>query len=115
MVTELMGQYVASLPTLIGEAESTDIMLQRLSPLNQLRVIMGLFAVVILGLVLYIVIKAGSHMVKGMSAPANRLRTDSLPAADDWARKPLNEFPLPDDETPSNKTQAADSPTDDGE
>jgi len=39
------------------------------------------------------VIKAGSHMVKGLSAAANRLPSSSLPEEDDWASKPLNKQP----------------------
>lgn len=63
----------------------------RLSPLDQVRVITGLFTILILGLVIFIVIKAGSHMVQGMSAAANRLPADSSPHRDDWANKPLND------------------------
>lgn len=77
--------------TLVAQAEGP--LVERLSPFDQIRVIMGLFVVVILGVVLFIVIKAGAHMAKGMSAPANRLRSDSSPPEDDWARKPLNEVP----------------------
>ena len=66
---------------------------QRLSPINQLRYVMGLFVIIILGIFLFIVIKAGSHMVRGMSAKANRLPHSSLPNEDDWAKKALNERP----------------------
>ena len=65
----------------------------RLPPIDQIRVLVGLMAVVVLGLVIYMVIKAGSHMVRGFSAAAKRLPTDSLPREDDWADKPLNEPP----------------------
>lgn len=74
----------------VGTEESTSV-LERLTPLNQIRVIVGLFTVVVLGLVLFIVIKAGSHMVKGFSAAANRLPADSSPRENDWAEKPLNQ------------------------
>ncbi len=72
-------------------------MLEQLTPINQLRVIMGLFVVLFLGLFLFLVIKAGSHMVKGISAPANRLPVNTLPPEDDWAKRPLNELPEADD------------------
>ena len=72
-------------------AEQSQTLIERLSPLNQIRVITGLFVVIVLGLFLFLVIKAGSHMVKGFSAAANRLPSDSAPQEDDWAKKPLNE------------------------
>lgn len=84
------------LPILLAEAARQPTLIERLSPLNQIRVIVGLGAVLVLGLVIFLVIKAGSHMVKGLSAAANRLPSSSLPAEDDWARKPLNQ--QPDDE-----------------
>lgn len=80
-----------------AQADSPQTLLQRLTPLNQLRVIMGLFVVIILGAFLFIVIKAGAHMVQGMSAPANRLKSNSLPSEDDWTNQPLNELPDDDD------------------
>ena len=73
-------------------------LIERLSPLNQLRVIVGLFAVVILGIVIFIVIKAGAHMAKGFSAAANRLSGNSLPDEHDWTNRPLIEAPDDDDE-----------------
>ena len=115
MVTMIAAQCLAWIPTLLSEAEPAGTMLQRLTPLNQLRVIMGLFVVVMLGIFLFIVIKAGSHMVKGMSAPANRLRADSSPAQDDWARSPLNEVNLPDDDSPAGDAQTGNTPSDHGE
>lgn len=97
MVSQVTRQCIVGIELVLAQAaDSPQTMLQRLSPLNQLRVIMGLFVVVMLGLVLFIVIKAGAHMVQGMSAPADRLRGDSLPAQDDWASKPLNETYTPD-------------------
>jgi len=78
---------------LLAQVEEQKTMLQQLTPINQLRVIMGLFVVVILGVFLYIVIKAGSHMVKGFSAAADRLPASTLPPDDDWAKQPLNEMP----------------------
>lgn len=96
MVNELVGRIAVEFcSVLLAQAEAPVSRWDGLTPVNQLRVIMGIFVVVILGIFLFIVIKAGSHMVKGFSAPANRLRTDSLPKEDDWAQKPLNE--LPDD------------------
>jgi hypothetical protein len=68
-------------------------LIERLSPLNQIRVIVGLFVVIVLGIVIFIVIKAGSHMVSGLSAAANRLPSSSVPKDDDWANKPLNQLP----------------------
>ena len=85
---------------LLAQAEKPKRMLQQLTPINQLRVIMGLFVVLFLGLFLFLVIKAGSHMVKGISAPANRLPSSTLPPEDDWAKRPLNE--MPDDDEPSS-------------
>ncbi len=66
---------------------------KQLSPINQLRVTVGLFVVVVLGLVIFIVIKAGAHMFKGYAAAADRLPHDTVPSEDDWASKPLNELP----------------------
>ena len=96
MVSDLVSDLVPSClnvwtSVLLAETAAPATLLERLSPVNQLRVIMGLFVIVILGVVLFIVIKAGAHMVQGMSAAANRLRSDSAPAEDDWASKPLNE------------------------
>ena len=80
------------LPPLLAEAESQpQTMMEQLTPINQIRVIVGLVTVIVLGLVLFLVIKAGSHMVKGMSAAAKRLPESSLPDTDDWADKPLNQ------------------------
>ena len=44
-----------------------DTLLQRLSPLNRLRVTTGLVLVLILGVVMILIIKAGAHMVHGLS------------------------------------------------
>jgi len=76
---------------LFAQAERELTLLEQLTPLNQLRVIVGLFVVLILGLVIFIVIKAGTHMLTGLSAAANRLPSDSLPEEDDWVSRPLNE------------------------
>lgn len=86
------------IPDLFAQAqpERRSTLLEELSPLNQLRVIVGLFTVVILGLVIFIVIKAGSHMFRGFSAAAKRLPGDSIPNEDDWTNRPLNEL-LDDD------------------
>ena len=78
-----------------GEDNSLSL-LQQLGPLDQLRIIVGLVAILVLGLVLFMIIKAGSHMVRGLSAAANRLPANSLPNEDDWANTPLN--PQHDDE-----------------
>ena len=110
MVAKLATLYVLWGPAMLAESEPGGMMLERLSPLNQLRVIMGLFVVVILGIFLFIVVKAGSHMVKGMSAPANRLRSESPLAEDDWAKKPLNVANLPDENSDSETAS-----TDDGD
>ena len=86
-------------------AEQSQTLMERLSPLNQIRVVTGLFVVLVLGLFLFLVIKAGSHMVKGFSAAANRLPSDSTPQEDDWAKKPLNEAAsndVPTDEATGN-------------
>lgn len=100
-------------PETASDAASAPV-LDQLSPLNQLRVIMGLFVVIILGIFLFIVVKAGAHMVKGLSAPANRLRSDSAPPVDDWARKPLNEsFAGPPDSEPSSPSNASPGEDDD--
>ena len=80
-------------PLLWAAAERPQTLLEKLTPLNQIRVIVGLAAVLVLGLVIFLVIKAGSHMVKGLSAAANRLPSSSLPEEDDWASKPLNKQP----------------------
>lgn len=77
-------------------SQQPKTLLERLSPINRLRAIAGLLVVLILGLVIFLVIKAGSHMFKGFSAAANRLPHDSLPKDDDWAVKPLNEPPKSD-------------------
>ena len=74
----------------------------RLTPFDQIRALVGLMAVLVLGLVIYMVIKAGSHMVRGFSAAARRLPADSLPREDDWATKPLNVEPS-DDKTAEEK------------
>jgi len=87
---------VASDPGADVTAEATKSegpMVQQLSPINQIRVFTGLFTVIILGLVIFLVIKAGAHMWRGLSAAANRLPSDSVPGRDDWADKPLNEPP----------------------
>ena len=79
-----------------GSGEATDNaapMIEQLSPLNQIRVFTGLFTVIVLGLVIFLVIKAGAHMWRGVSAAANRLPVESVPSRDDWADKPLNETP----------------------
>lgn len=79
---------------LFAEATSRPTtLIEQLSPLNQLRVIVGLFAVIILGFVIFLFIKAGSHMVKGLSAAANRLPSQSKVDDDDWANEPLNRPP----------------------
>ena len=84
----LMAQAAAE--EVAEQAVESGTLLERLSPLDQIRVFTGLFTVIILGIVIFIVIKAGSHMVKGISAAANRLPSDSAPRLDDWADKPLN-------------------------
>lgn len=76
-----------------ADAERPRTMLEQLSPQNQLRVILGLFAVVILGVVIFMVIKAGAHMFRGFSAAANRLPHDTTPDEHDWAERPLNTLP----------------------
>ena len=86
-------QTLERLPLLFADVEQQQTLIQRLSPLNQIRVIVGLGTVLVLGVVLFLVIKAGSHMVKGFSAAANRLPSSSLPDQDDWADKPLNKPP----------------------
>ena len=68
----------------------SETLFDRLGPLNRLRVIMGLVVVLILGVVIFIVIRAGAHMWLGYSAAANRLAKRSLPDEDDWANRPLN-------------------------
>ena len=68
---------------------TADAPLKQLTPIDQIRVIVGLFVIIVLGVVLFIVIKAGSHMVKGLSAAANRLPQETVPNEDDWASKPL--------------------------
>ena len=82
------------------------IPLQQLSEFNQIRVIVGLFTVVVLGLVIFIVIKAGSHMAKGFSAAADRLPSESSPNVDDWASKPLNPPDESAEERPANNPQS---------
>ena len=99
MVNDLANRLTLNFySVLLAEVEAPVRKWEGLTPVNQLRVIMGLFVVVILGIFLFLVIKAGSHMVKGLSAPANRLRSNRLrsnstPQEDDWAQKPLNELP----------------------
>ena len=60
------------------------MLIERLSPLNQIRVFTGLFTVIVLGVVIFIVIKAGAHMARGLAAAANRLPHDSSPKQDDF-------------------------------
>ena len=84
---------VEQLPLFAEVAERQKTLIEQLSPIDQIRVIVGLFVVIVLGVVIFMVIKAGSHMVKGFAAAANRLPSVSQPDEDDWARKPLNEGP----------------------
>lgn len=58
----------------------------RLTPLDRLRVTVGLIVVLILGMFIMLIVKAGSHMAKGFAAAANRLPKSSVPDVDDWAR-----------------------------
>lgn len=98
--------------------EETGPPIRDLSPEDQLRVIMGLFVIIFLGIFLYLIIKAGSHMVRGMSAPANRLPPNSLPADDDWTKKPLNEQWSDDGDNdvdnPLSQREAGDEPQSEG-
>lgn len=68
----------------------SETLFEQLSPLNRLRVLMGLVLVLVLGVVIFMVIRAGAHMVRGFSAAARRLPKTSLPDPDDWARRPLD-------------------------
>jgi len=67
----------------------SETLFDQLGPLNRLRVIMGLVVVIILGVVIFMVIRAGAHMALGCSAAAKRLAKSSLPDEDDWANRPL--------------------------
>ncbi len=78
---------VFAFTSLVAQGET---LFQRLSPMNGLRVTMGLIVVLVLGVVLLMVIKAGAHMARGFSAAAKRLPENSLPNEDDWADRPLN-------------------------
>lgn len=86
---------LANIPIVISQTseavEESSTLIEQLSPMNQIRIFMGLFTIAVLGVVIFIVIKAGSHMVKGFSAAANRLPAKTLPNEDDWATKPLND------------------------
>ena len=75
----------------LAQATESMTMLEQLSPFNQIRVFTGLFVVLVLGLVMFLVIKAGAHMAKGFGAAAKRLPTESRVDQDDWANKPLND------------------------
>ena len=78
---------VATAASLLAQSET---LFDRLSPLNGLRVIMGLVVVLILGGVIFMVIRAGAHMLLGYAAAAKRLPRTSLPDENDWANRPLN-------------------------
>ncbi len=80
-----------------ADASEPGMLIERLSPLNQIRVFTGLFTVVVLGVVIFIVIKAGAHMARGLAAAANRLPHDSSPKQDDWADTPLVQQPADSD------------------
>ena len=83
----------SSLRMVLAEASllaQSETLFERLGPLNRLRVIAGLIVVLILGVVIFMVIRAGAHMVRGLSAAAQRLPKTSLPDEDDWAKRPLN-------------------------
>ncbi len=79
---------------IVGAAASllaqSETLFDQLSPLNRLRVVMGLVVVLILGVVIFIVIRAGAHLWLGYSAAAKRLAKTSLPDEDDWVNRPLN-------------------------
>lgn len=93
-------QIVAADPADDG-GNTSQTMIEQLTPLDQIRVVVGLFVIVVLGLVIFIVIKAGSHMAKGFSAAANRLSPTTTPNEDDWASKPLNDPVESGDRDPS--------------
>lgn len=87
----MVTQCILSAGSLLAQAEESTTGFEQLTPLNQLRVIVGLFVVVVLGIVIFLVIKAGSHMMKGYSAAARRLPPDSRPDEMDWAANPLEQ------------------------
>lgn len=87
----MVTQYLSLASSLLAQAKEPKTGFDQLTPLNQLRVIVGLFVVVVLGIVIFLVIKAGAHMMKGFSAAARRLPPESRPIETDWAAHPLDE------------------------
>lgn len=91
LLVALQTSLVLATDTADDAGDTSQTMMEQLTPLDQIRVVVGLFTIIVLGLVIFIVIKAGSHMAKGFSAAANRLSPTTTPNEDDWASKPLND------------------------